>query len=134
MSAEETRGHPRIFENEQEFLNKFIEYIEYCKVCERFPNVAGFCARMRMHRDTFYAQKDYYSDTYNIVNSILEDEVLQHNTYMAQLYLKNKCGYKDKAEIDNNIGNKDDKPFAKVDFSHLTVEQIKELLKNEDKG
>ena len=34
----------------------------------------------------------------------------------------------------NNIGNKDDKPFTKVDFSHLTVEQIKELLKNEDKG
>ena len=57
--------------------------------------------------------------------------MLQHNTYMAQLYLKNKCGYKDKVEMDNNIGNKDDKPFAKVDFSHLTVEQITEILKKE---
>lgn len=134
MSAEETRGRPRAFKDEQEFLDKFIEYIEYCSSTERFPNIAGFCSRLRITRETFYAQKDYYSDTYNIVNDILEDEVLQHNTYMAQLYLKNKCGYKDKAEIDNNIGNKDDKPFAKVDFSHLTVEQIKELLKNEDKG
>lgn len=134
MSAEETRGRPRTFKDEQEFLDKFIEYIEYCSANERFPNIAGFCSRLRITRDTFYAQKEYYSDTYNIVNDILEDEVLQHNTYMAQLYLKNKCGYKDKAEIDNNIGNKGDKPFAKVDFSHLTVEQIKELLKNEDKG
>lgn len=134
MGAEETRGRPRAFKDEAEFLDKFKAYIQYCKEHERFPNVAGFCARLLITRETFYAQKDYYSDTYNIVNSILEDEVLQHNTYMAQLYLKNKCGYKDKAEIDNNIGNKDDKPFAKVDFSHLTVEQIKELLKNEDKG
>jgi len=134
MSTEETRGRPRAFKDEEEFLTKFVEYITYCKEYDRFPNIAGFCARLRITRETFYAQKGYYSDTYNIVNNILEDEVLQHNTYMAQLYLKNKCGYKDKTEIDNNIGNKDDKPFKSIDLSHLTVEQIKELLKNEDKG
>lgn len=127
------RGKPRAFKSEKEFLDKFMEYIRYCKEKERFPNVAGFCAHLLITRETFYAQKEYYSDTYNIVNNILEDEVLQHNTYMAQLYLKNKCGYKDKAEIENNIGNKDEKPL-KVDFSNLSVEQIKELLKNEDKG
>ena len=129
-----TKGRPRAFKDEKEFLDKFKEYIEYCKSTDRFPNVAGFCSYLLITRDTFYAQQEYYSDTYNIVNAILEDEVLQHNTYMAQLYLKNKCGYKDKVEMDNNIGNKDDKPFKNIDLSHLSTEQIKELLKNEDKG
>jgi hypothetical protein len=127
------KGRPRTFKDEKDFLNKFNAYIDYCRAAERFPNIAGFCSYLLITRDTFYAQQEYYSDTYNIVNAILEDEVLQHNTYMAQLYLKNKCGYKDKVEMDNNIGNKDGKEF-KVDFSHLSVEQIKELLKNEDKG
>ena len=92
------KGQPRTFKDEKEFLNKFLGYITYCKENKRFPNVAGFCAHLLITRETFYAQKNYYSDTYNIVNDILEDEVLQDNTYRAQLYLKNKFDYKDKTE------------------------------------
>jgi hypothetical protein len=95
------KGQPRTFETEQDFLNKFIEYIQYCKENKRFANIAGFCAYCRIVRDSFYAQKNYYSDTYILVNDILEDEVLQDNTYRAQLYLKNKFGYKDKQEIES---------------------------------
>lgn len=96
------RGQPRAFETEEDFLYKFKEYIEYCKENKRFPNVAGFCSYVFITRETYYKQKEYYSDTYNIVEAILEDEVLQHNTYMAQLYLKNKCGYKDKVETEQS--------------------------------
>jgi hypothetical protein len=95
------RGKPRSFKTAEEFENKFIEYIEYCKENKRFSNIAGFCAYCHITRETLYKQKEYYSDTYNIVMDILEDEVLQDNTYRAQLYLKNKFGYKDKQEIES---------------------------------
>ena len=39
-------------------------------------------------------------------------------------------GYKDKTEIDQNIGNKDDKPLN-INLSNLTIDQIREILKGE---
>jgi hypothetical protein len=100
--AKGEKGHPRAFETAEAFENKFIEYITYCIDKKRFANIAGFCAYCRITRETFYKQKEYYSDTYNIMNDVLEDEVLQDNTYRAQLYLKNKFGYKDKQEIESH--------------------------------
>ena len=109
------RGQPRTFKDAQEFLDKFQKYITHCKKSKRFPNVAGFCAYLLITRDTFYAQKEYYSDTYNIVNDILEDEVLQDNTYRAQLYLKNKFGYADKTEHTANVNLTYEEALKKVE-------------------
>ncbi len=98
-------GYPRKFDTGEAFLTKFVDYIEYCHDRRRFPNIAGFCAYCRMNRETFYKQEEYYSNAYNMIQDILEDEVLQHNTYMSQLYLKNKFKYSDKQDIKSeNVG------------------------------
>lgn len=117
------RGKPRAFKDAKAFEDKFIEYITYCRENKRFSNIAGFCAYCHITRDTFYAQKEYYSDTYNIVNDILEDEVLQDNTYRAQLYLKNKFGYKDKQEIESKNTNTN----INTDISDLPPEALEEI-------
>jgi hypothetical protein len=119
------RGQPRAFKTEKEFEKKFLDYIEYCRENKRFANIAGFCAYCHIVRDTFYAQKEYYSDTYNIIMDILEDEVLQDNTYRAQLYLKNKFGYKDKQEIESKNTNTN----IDIDYSILPPEALEEIAK-----
>ena len=100
---------PRIFENEESFKNKFIEYIKFCDEKQRLPNVAGFCVYCDINRDSFYAQKDYYSDTFKKINDMLEDEALNNkyvNDVLKIFYMKNKCGYKDKIETENKSQGK----------------------------
>lgn len=99
----------RIFKSENEFKHKFIEYIGFCNSKERLPNIAGFCVYCDINRDTFYAQQDYYSDTFKKINDMLEDEALNNkyiNDTLKIFYMKNKCGYKDRQEIDNTTTNK----------------------------
>ena len=115
------KGQPRIFETDQDFKDAFIEYIEYCRTNKRFPNIAGFCAYKWITRDSFYAQREYYFDTYNRVRDLLEDEVFQHNTYMSQLYIKNTFGYKDKTEVQNTNVN--------IDGGELNEEEARKYLK-----
>lgn len=86
-----------------------MQYVDYCDKKKRLPNVAGFSVYCNINRDTFYAQKDYYSDTFKKINDILEDEAL-NNKYTSDtlkiFYMKNKCGYKDRQEIDSTNSNK----------------------------
>lgn len=119
--SERGKGQPRAFDSAEAFQNAFMEYIDYCIEKKRFPNIAGFCAFKRITRDTFYMQKEYYSDTYNIVRDVLEDEVLQDNTYRAQLYLKNVFGYKDKQEVTSTNVN--------ISGEDLTEEEARKILK-----
>ena len=100
---------PRAFKNDKEFKDKFVEYINYCENKQRLPNVAGFCVYCDINRDTFYAQQEYYSDTFKKINDMLEDEALNNkytNDTLKIFYMKNKCGYKDRQEIDNLGENK----------------------------
>jgi len=99
----------RAFKTDKEFQNKFKEYIDYCHINERMPNVAGFAVYADINQDTFYAQKDYYSETFKKINDMLEDEAINNHTLndaRVIFYMKNKCGYKDKQEIDSNTSNK----------------------------
>ena len=116
----------REFKTDKDFYNKFKEYIQYCNKEERLPNVAGFCVYSDINRDTFYAQKEYYSDTYKKVNEMLEDEALNNkytNDTLKIFYMKNKCGYKDKQEIDSSINVKQDP------FENMSTEELREVLK-----
>lgn len=90
----------RKFKTEQDFVNKVIEYISYCEGKSRLPNIAGFAVYCEMNVDTFYAQKEYYSETYKRVQAILEDGVIngKANDTMKIFYMKNKFNYKDKIE------------------------------------
>lgn len=116
------KGQPRTFKTAEDFYNKFIEYVSYCDKKERLPNIAGFCVYCKINRDTFYAQKEYYSDTYKMISDILEDEAINNkyiNDTLKIFYMKNKCGYKDKQEIDNslNINN----------YANLSEEELRKL-------
>lgn len=91
----------RAFKTKEDFKNKFIEYIKLCEEQKKLPNVAGFCVHCDINRDTFYAQGEYYSDTYKKVNDILEDATINSrdiNDKFKIFYMKNKFGYKDKQE------------------------------------
>lgn len=70
-------------------------------------------------------------DTQNNITLALLDKALKGDTKAYEV-IRDTVGEKPTDKID--VGNKDNKPFQNVDFSHLSVEQIKELLKNEDKG
>lgn len=118
-----SKGHPRSFKDAEEFKNKFIEYIEDCEVKEKLPNIAGFCWYCSIHRDTFYAQEEYYSDTFKQIQSALEDAAINHKaTSMGIFYLKNKFGYTDKVETQNTNLNANADDFE-------TVEAAKEYLR-----
>ena len=95
----------RTFKTAKEFEDKFKDYVEYCKKNDRLPNVAGFSVYADINQDTFYAQKEYYSETFKKINDILEDEAINNkslNDARVIFYMKNKCGYKDKQDDKNN--------------------------------
>lgn len=91
----------RAFKTAEEFESKFVEYVDRCKGLQELPNIAGFSVFAGIDRDTFYAQQNYYSDTYKKVNDILEDRTINSkdiNDTFKIFYMKNKFGYKDKQE------------------------------------
>lgn len=96
----------RAFKTREEFINKIKEYVQVCKSKQELPNVAGFCVYCDINRDTFYAQEEYYSDTYKKANDILEDATINSkdvNDTFKIFYMKNKFGYKDKQDVDANV-------------------------------
>lgn len=96
----------RAFKTEQDFINKVKEYVAKCKEDKELPNVAGFCVYCDICRETFYAQENYYSDTYKKVNDILENATINSkevNDVFKIFYMKNKFGYKDRQDIDANV-------------------------------
>ena len=103
MSEKVGKGHPRAFKDDEEFENTFRNYIEYCKSIDYLPNVAGFCVFADITRETFYAQKEYYSDTYKKIQERLEDSALNAKVgdSFRIFYLKNKFNYKDIVETEN---------------------------------
>jgi len=122
-NTENGKGQPRSFKNSEEFENCFNQYIEICIKKECLPNIAGFCVYAEINRDTFYAQKEYYSDTFKRVQDILEDATINAkiNDTFKIFYLKNKFNYTDKTEIyqsiDANVSN----------YKELSTEELKKL-------
>ena len=101
--AKRPKGKPRKFLIEKDFEDAAISYLDHCIDKTRFANISGFAVFCHMNRDTFYAQQEYYPDTYALVNDMLEDEALQHNTQTARMYLMNKFDYSDRQKIDHNV-------------------------------
>ena len=96
----------RAFKTAEEFEEQFNNYIALCKTRKDLPNIAGFCVFARINRDTFYAQKDYYSDTFKRIQEILEDSTINSkdiNDTFKIFYMKNKFDYKDRQDIDGRF-------------------------------
>ena len=70
------RGTPRRFKTEKDFWDTALKYLKNCEQRERLANIAGFCVFADIHRDTFYQQKEYYSDTFVKIQQLLEDEAI----------------------------------------------------------
>ena len=50
----------RVFKEEQEFLNKFEEYINYCEANKRLANIAGFAVYCKSFLDVrHYGLQDH---------------------------------------------------------------------------
>ena len=99
----------RKFKTAQEFEYKFFEYLDYCKGKERLANIAGFCVYCRMNRDTYYAQKDYYSDTFSLTDCVLEDEAINCKSIgdsFKKYYMSNKFNWCEKQVIDQTNTNR----------------------------
>lgn len=121
MEQKRSKGHPRSFKDEQEFIDTFNRYIATREEGE-LANVAGFCVYADINKDTFYAQKEYYSDAFKKVNNILEDKTINNraiNDTFKIFYMKNKFGYKDRQEIEANVSNNE--------YSKLSLEELKKL-------
>jgi hypothetical protein len=96
----------RAFKTAEDFEQKFANYLAVCEVNKNLPNIAGFCVYARINRDTFYAQKELYSDTFKRINDMLEDAAINCkaiNDTFKIFYMKNKFDYKDRQDIDANI-------------------------------
>lgn len=99
----------RAFKSSDEFEAKAKEYISWCNEKGRLANVAGFSVYAGINQDTFYAQKEYYSEAFKKVNDMLEDEALNNkalNDTRIIFYMKNKCGYKDRQEVNTANSNR----------------------------
>ena len=70
-------------------------------------------------------------NTQDNITLALLDKALKGDTKAYEV-IRDTIGEKPVDKLD--VGNKDNVPFQSVDLSHLSTEQIKELLKNEDKG
>ena len=96
----------RAFKTAEEFKLKFEKYIEFCNSRKELPNIAGFCVYADINRDTFYAQKDYYSDTFKKIQDRLEDATINSkdiNDTFKIFYMKNKFDYRDRQELDTKL-------------------------------
>jgi len=96
----------RAFKTAEEFEQQFNNYIALCKTRKDLPNIAGFCVYADINRDTFYAQKEYYSDTFKKIQDKLEDATINSkdiNDTFKIFYMKNKFDYRDRQEIGAEI-------------------------------
>lgn len=122
-------GRKRVWKTGEEFIASAEEYADHCEYNDKFMNVSGFCRFMKISRETFYKQQEYYPTEYGMVNDIIEDMVINNDkTTMSIFYLKNKFGYKDKIETENVNTNQN------IDMSHLSTEDIKGLLAKENEN
>lgn len=96
----------RAFKTAEEFKQQFNNYIALCKTRKDLPNIAGFCVYADITRETFYAQDNYYSDTYKKIQAILEDATINSkdiNDTFKIFYMKNKFDYRDRQEINAEV-------------------------------
>jgi hypothetical protein len=121
-----SRGQPRRFTTGDQMVECMNEYLQQVKEEKAFPNIAGFCVFADINKDTFFAQVDYYSDSYKKVNDMLENAVLSTPNFKDArviVYLKNKFKYTD--QIDQNITVPN--PVNIVNYDAMSAEDLLKL-------
>lgn len=116
----------RSFKNGKELYDKMQEYLQVCRMQMEFPNIAGFCVFCDITRETYYAQKNYYSDTIKKVEDLLEDAAINSkasDTWKI-FYAKNKFGYRDRFVNEIEHTNPID---INVNMNKLSADELKQL-------
>ncbi len=130
-------GRPLIFKTKEELEAKVNEYFEYCEGYGKPLTMSGLAYFLNVDRQTIinYSNREDYFDTIKRARErVLMDteERLQTSgqpTTGIIFALKNNYDWKDKVETENtNINNNTNE---NIELSHLSIEEIKELLKNE---
>lgn len=124
-----SRGQPRRFETEDDFITAMKNYLDIEKV---FPNIAGFCVYADLARETYYEYKGYYPNAYKRVEQMLEDAVLHIDPkYAARVifYMKNKHGYKDVQEQTISVPE----PIT-INYSKLGTDDLMKLREIAEKA
>ncbi len=111
LATKKPRGKPRAFPTESDFQDAFYRYIKHCFQKQLLPNISGFSVFCDISPDTFYAQQEYYPDTYKKVRAALEDCLIQHerfgqkNPAMAIVQGKNTFRWDDtgKGKVDSSV-------------------------------
>lgn len=128
-------GRPRAFKNVKELEEMIIKYYERCELKEKPLTLSGLAVFIGIDRKTLYnyGEKDEFFPTIKIAKDIIQADMEERalsgdsNATFSIFALKNNYGWVnvDKIESENvNINNN-------IDFSNMTIEQIKELLDNE---
>ncbi len=126
------RGRPQKYDDARiaELVEKLKQYIEETEI----PIIAEFAALNGLYKQFFYDHEEF-SDLIKIAISkkeaALERGALSGtlNPTMAVFSLK-QMGWRDKHEIDQNIANKDGKPFEvqhSVDLKKLSADELRQL-------
>jgi hypothetical protein len=132
------KGHPRKYPTAEDYQNAVVRYLNWCnqKDILQLPNVAGFCVFEDITRDTYYAQKEYYSDTHKKVEDLFENAILncKHVSDTRMIFLlKNRFGWKDRLE--NMIVTEEPIKFT-MDLTRLSEEELRlmqEITKKAEK-
>jgi len=105
-------GSPRRFASGEEFFEEFKKYVNDCDVKGKIPSIVGFSVFSLMTRQTYYQTKDYYPFEFEMIECMIEDETFNNKSTHPSLIkhaLNNKCGWRDRQEIDNTVNFNDGK-------------------------
>ena len=108
MEEKRGRGQP-IKYNQEQLIAKWYEYKQDCLENDKLANIVGFALFAEVHKDTIYEyfSRPEYSDAKKVIDQGIEELAIQKglevkNPAFLIFYMKNKCGWKDRQELDVN--------------------------------
>lgn len=110
-------GRPPLWNTSEELEKEIQGYYSHCEEKKKPLTIAGLAVWLGVDRQTIYnyeTKDEFFGTIKKARDHILAglEEALFTEGKAGQIFLAKNYGYTDKQEIDQNIGNKDDKPFT----------------------
>ena len=92
------------FDSPSDLLGSFTDYIHQCKLEKLVPSKAGFRAYALIPKSTYndYRKLPEYSDTFNLIDDLLEDNIINNKNAdpsLRSLVLKAKHNYIEQSKV-----------------------------------
>jgi hypothetical protein len=130
-------GRPLKFKSAEELQKMIDAYFANCDKKKKPYTITGLALALDTTRETLldYEERDEFSDTIKRAKlrcqAYAEEQLFTNrNTAGVIFNMVNNYGWKNKQDIDNNIGNKDGKPFETaqhVDLRGLSAAELAQL-------